>query len=378
MMKFILSSGSLLKQLRIANEVINSNGLIPILETFLFEIENNILSISATDTQTNLITYLEVSESSNGKVAIPAKIILETLKNLPDQPLSFLIDENREIIISSTYGNYKIAGYLGDDFPKINKIEGLSYVEVPANILQKAIQKTSTVATEDSKSAILSGINMRIDEQGTTFFGTDAQRIVRYSREDIKNAEAINLIIPKKPVALLKHLLVGKNMPVTIGYEEKNLVFEIDGIELSCRLVEGKYPDCNHIIPQNYPNEMILDRNLLLQSVQRVAIFSSKDSHQICFKTAPTSLLIYSEDKHNSHEAKENIQCNYQGDPLEISFSARHLLEAIKNIDTAEIQILFGLPTRPALLSPIQNDQYEEQINLITPLYASDNAENDK
>jgi DNA polymerase-3 subunit beta len=323
-MKFIISSSTLLKQLRIAEGVLSSNNLIPILDTFFFELKDNVLSILATDTQTNLITHVAVSDAIDGKVAVPAKIIIDILKTLPDQPITFRIDENYSISISSSYGNYKVAGYPGEDFPKITKVEDATYIQMPAAVLQKAIQKTMIVSSDDTKSTIMSGINLQINELGTTFFGTDAQRIVRYHREDIKNNVAVNLIIPKKPVSLLKNLLAGKNVDVSIGYTDKGLVFEVDEAQLSCRLIDGKFPDCQNAIPTDMPNALILDRNLLLQSVQRVAIFAGKDHHQIRMKMDHTLLTIYSEDVDNANEAKETIHCQYSGDPMEISFSAKH------------------------------------------------------
>lgn len=372
MMKLIISSNTLLRQLRIASGILGNGGMIPILESFLFEVEDQTLRISATDTQVYWVAHLPVSEAEEGRVAVPAKMLLEILKTLPEQPIVFRVEDKENVVISSSYGNYKIAGHPADEFPKMNKIEPDAYIHIPAAVLQKALQKTLVVCLDEGRSAILSGINIRTDGDGILFAATDAQRIITYRRTDIQSDKELNLVIPKKPVVLLKDLLNGKTLDVSIGYTDKELIFEMDDTQLACRLIEGKFPNCSAATQLEVPNQLLLDRQMLLQSVQRVGLFAGKENHQIRLKVEDSTLMIGAEDKEKAHEAKETLQCQYLGDPLDISFSAKHLIDAIRNVDTAEIQLHAGHHVSPALVLPSQNDLHEEQINLITPLIFED------
>ena len=367
-MKFIVSSSVLLKQLRLAEGVLSTTSLIPILDTFLFEIHDDVLTILATDGQTSLFTQVPVSDAEPGSVAIPAKMLISILKNLADQPITFLIDSVYGVTLSSSYGNYKLAGFPGSEFPQIAKEDHHNMVHFPASVLQKAIQKTLIFSVEESKNALLSGLNLQINADRAVLFGTDGHRVMRFVREDIRCTSPMNVVIPKKPLLLLKNLLAGKHEEVSVSWGGNNLTFEVDETQLFCRLIDGVFPDCERAIPQQHPNHLILDRNLLLQSVQRVSLFASKENYQIKLKIDDGNLMVYAEDLDNANEAREHLRCQYTGEPLEISFSARSIEDAIRNVDTAEIQIHLGMRTQPALFLPIQNDQYEDQLNLVTPL----------
>jgi DNA polymerase-3 subunit beta len=368
-MKFIVSSSYLLKQLQVLGSVINSSNTLPILDNFLFELDNNRLIVSASDLETTMSATLEIDSTSQGSVAVPAKLLLEILKTFPEQPLTFTVEENSTIEISSNSGKYALAYSPGDEFPKSVILDDPSSTVVPAEVLATAISKTIFAAGNDDLRPVMSGVFFQFSPEGLIFVATDAHKLVKYSRTDVKASEVADFIMPKKPLNILKGILGVSDSEVKIEYNDSNAVFSFDSYMLVCRLIDGKYPNYEAVIPKENPNLLHIDRTQFLNSVRRVAIFSNKTTHQIRLKIAGTELNISAEDIDYSNKAEERLTCDYQGDDLQIGFNSRFLTEMLNNLHSDEIQLEMSLPNRAGILTPVDGlDEGEVITMLVMPV----------
>ena len=352
-MKFIVSSSQLLKQLQVLGGVINNSNTLPILDNFLFELKQNELKISASDLETTMSTIIEVESNSEGSAAISARLLLDTLKTFPNQPLTFKTEENNTIEISSSHGKYDMAYFEGSEFPKAVSIESPSSTIVPGDVLATAISKTIFAAGNDDLRPVMSGVFFQFATDSLTFVATDAHKLVKYSRTDVVANDAAEFIMPKKPLNLLKGILGTIDNDVTIEYNDSNAKFTFDNVILVCRLIDGKYPNYDAVIPKENPNKLTVDRGTFLNSVKRVSIFSSKTTHQIRLKMAGTELNISAEDIDYSNKAEERLVCDYQGDDMQIGFNSRFLTEMLSNLNSNEVLIEMSLPNRAGILTPI-------------------------
>lgn len=364
-MKFIVSSSSLLKQLQTIGGVINSSNTLQILDNFLFELNQSELCISASDLETTMSTSLTVESNDSGAAAIPARLLLDTLKTFPEQPLSFIIDpEKHSVEISSDQGKYSLAYLNGDEFPKAPGIEVPSAATIKTEVLATAINKTIFATGNDELRPVMSGVFCQFGSDGMTFVSTDAHKLVRYTRTDSKTENSASFILPKKPLNLLKGSLSGDN-EVTIEYNESNAKFSFDNIVLTCRLIDGKYPNYNAVIPQENPNKLTIDRLSFLNSVKRVSIFSNKTTHQIRLKIAGNQLHISAEDLDFANKADERLSCQYEGSDMEIGFNSRFLVEMLSNLPSDEINLEMSAPNRAGIILPIGTDEEHEDILML-------------
>ena len=352
-MKFIVSSTYLLKQLQVLGGVINNSNTLPILDNFLFELEHSKLTVSASDLETTMASTLEVESDSEGSVAIPAKLLLETLKTFPEQPLTFVIEENNTIEISSNHGKYALAYASADEFPKAISLDSPSTTVIGAHILATAISKTIFAAGNDDLRPVMSGVFFQFSTESLTFVATDAHKLVKYSRTDVTANETAEFIMPKKPLNLLKGILAGSDDDVTIEYNDSNAKFSFENSVLICRLIDGKYPNYEAVIPKENPNHLTISRNQFLNSVRRVSIFSNKTTHQIRLKIAGAELNISAEDIDYSNKAEERLTCDYQGDDMQIGFNSRFLSEMLSNLNADDVQLEMSMPNRAGILTPI-------------------------
>jgi DNA polymerase-3 subunit beta len=364
-MKFIVSSSQLLKQIQVLSGVINSNNTLPILDNFLFELNQNELKISASDLETTMSTKVEVESDSHGSIAISARLLLDTLKTFPDQPLTFKTEENSTIEISSNQGKYDMAYFDGNGFPKTISLEDPKTTQISGNILATAISKTIFATGNDDLRPVMSGVFFQFSPQSLTFVATDAHKLVKYTRTDVTSSEVAEFIMPKKPLNLLKNILSNSDSDVRVEYNDSNAKFIFDNIILICRLIDGKYPNYEAVIPKENPNKLAVDRALFLNSVKRVSIFSSKTTHQIRLKMAGTELNISAEDIDYSNKAEERLKCDYQGDDMQIGFNSRFLTEMLNNLDSNEILIEMSLPNRAGILTPIDGVEDGEHVTML-------------
>ena len=364
-MKFIVSSSQLLKQLQVLGGVINSNNTLPILDNFLFELSENNLKISASDLETTMSSVVAVESDSSGSIAVSARLLLDTLKTFPDQPLTFKTEGDNTIEISSDQGKYDMAYFGGDEFPKALSLPSPSKTIIPANILGTAISKTIFAAGNDDLRPVMSGVFFQFSTQSLTFVATDAHKLVKYSRTDVTADQTAEFIMPKKPLNLLKGILGSSDSDVTIEYNDANAKFTFDNIVLVCRLIDGKYPNYEAVIPKENPNKLTVDRASFLNSVKRVSIFSSKTTHQIRLKMAGTELNISAEDLDFANKADERLSCDYQGDDMQIGFNSRFLSEMLSNLTSSEVLIEMSLPNRAGILTPIDGTDEGEKITML-------------
>ena len=368
-MKFIVSSSYLLKQLQVLGSVINSNNTLHILDNFLFELDQNQLKVSASDLETTMMATLEIESTSEGSIAVPARLLLETLKTFPEQPLTFTVKDNSTIEISSDLGKYVLAYLPGDEFPKAEMLEDPSKAEIGAEILYTAISKTIFAAGNDDLRPVMSGVYFQFAPTGVIFVATDAHKLVKYSRTDVTSSSEANFIMPKKPLNILKNILATSDAAVSIEYNDSNAMFSFDNYTLICRLIDGKYPNYEAVIPKENPNKLIIARTQFLSSVRRVAIYANKTTHQIRLKIAGTELNISAEDIDYSNKADERLTCDYKGDDMQIGFNSRFLTEMLTNLQSDEIQLEMSLPNRAGILTPIDGlDEGETVTMLVMPV----------
>ena len=360
-MKFIVSSTYLLKQLQVLGGVINTSNTLPILDNFLFELDNNSLKISASDLETTMVSTIDVESDSQGSIAVPARLLLDTLKTFPEQPLTFVKEDNNTIEISSNHGKYAVAYADGEEDPSQTVLNG--------DVLATAISKTIFASGNDDLRPVMSGVFFQFAKDGLTFVATDAHKLVKYSRTDVSATNEAEFIMPKKPLTLLKGILAGSDSDVTVEYNESNARFTFDNVELICRLIDGKYPNYEAVIPKENPNKLTIDRSQFLNSVKRVSIFSNKTTHQVRLKIAGSELNISAEDIDYSNKAEERLTCAYQGDDMQIGFNSRFLSEMLNNLNANEVQLEMSLPNRAGILTPVDGlDEGELVTMLVMPV----------
>lgn len=368
-MKFIVSSTYLQKQLQVLGGVINNSNTLPILDNFLFELQQSTLTVSASDLESTMSTTLEVESDSVGQVAVPAKLLLDTLKTFPEQPLTFVVEPNNSIEISSNHGKYALAYVSADEFPKPIELTDPIQTVVPSDMLAKAINKTIFAAGNDDLRPVMSGVFFQFSTDNLTFVATDAHKLVKYTRTDLKASETAEFIMPKKPLNLLKGILATADEDVTIAYNDSNAKFSFGNSILICRLIDGKYPNYEAVIPKENPNQLTIGRNQFLNSVRRVSIFSNKTTHQIRLKIAGAELNVSAEDIDYSNKAEERLTCDYQGDDMQIGFNSRFLNEMLGNLESEEVQLEMSLPNRAGILTPVDGlDEGEIVTMLVMPV----------
>ncbi len=368
-MKFIVSSTYLLKQLQVLGGVINSSNTLPILDNFLFDIDNSKLTVSASDLETTMSSVLDIESDSTGSVAIPARLLLDTLKTFPEQPLTFVIEDNNTVEISSNHGKYALAYADGNEFPKAVALEDPSSTTIAGNILATAISKTIFAAGNDDLRPVMSGVFFQFSTDNLTFVATDAHKLVKYTREDVSASQVAEFIMPKKPLTLLKGILSASDEEVTIEYNDSNAKFTFENTVLICRLIDGKYPNYEAVIPKENPNKLSIERSQFLSSVKRVSIFSNKTTHQIRLKIAGAELNISAEDIDYSNKAEERLTCDYQGDDMQIGFNSRFLTEMLNNLNANDVQLEMSMPNRAGILTPIDGlDEGEHVTMLVMPV----------
>ncbi len=364
-MKFIVSSSYLLKQLQVLGGIINNNNTLPILDNFLFSLDGNRLTVSASDLETTISAELDVEGDHKGAVCIPARLLLDTLKTFAEQPLTFTIEENNTIEISSSHGKYALAYANAEDFPASIELQDPSKTTLPGDVLATAVSKTIFAAGNDDLRPVMSGVFFQFSTESLTFVATDAHKLVKYTRNDLQASQTAEFIMPKKPLNLLKGILTGSEEDVTIEYNDSNAKFSFDNTQLICRLIDGKYPNYEAVIPKENPNKLTIDRNLFLNSVRRVSIFSNKTTHQIRLKIAGAELNISAEDIDYSNKAEERLTCDYQGDDMQIGFNSRFLTEMLNNLNSEQIVLEMSLPSRAGILTPADGMHEGEMVTML-------------
>lgn len=365
-MKFLVSASSLLRQLQSISGALQASTPLPILENFLFELSPGKLRASASDLETTMSTTIEVECTETGKVAVPAKILIDTLKTFTAElPLTFRIHpENFQVEISSQSGKYKLSGLNGDEYPRLPVLENPNVIEMPSDVFLEAINRTLFATGNDELRPVMTGVFCQLGSEGAVFVATDAHRLVRYRRKDIASGKESSFILPKKPLGLLKTNLPNINTQVRVEFNDANAVFQFDNMTLICRLIDGRYPNYEAVIPLDNPNKMVIDRVSFLNAIRRVSIFSNKTTHQVKFRIAGSMIDISAEDVDFGNDANERLTCEYSGKDIEIAFNARFITDMLSNLDSEHVQLELSLPNRAGLLSPVA-DEVSDNSNLL-------------
>lgn len=368
-MKFVVSSTELLSHLSAISKVINSKNTLPILDNYLFLLEDNRLTVTASDLESTLITSLELENTSGtGTIAVPAKRMNDTLKEFPEQPLTFQIDpETFQIDIFSQNGKFSIVGQNGEDFPQqpILNESVASTINVNHSVLLSGINKTLFATADDELRPVMNGIFIELTTEDMKFVASDAHKLVRYKRFDAKADKDASFILPKKPAAILKSLLPKEDFDVKLEFDEKNAFFTLSNYKLICRLVEGNYPSYNSVIPQNNPNKLVIDRVEFYNTVRRVSVFSNQASNLVRLKLTENQLVVSAQDVDFAISAVERLNCQYEGDDMEIGFKSTFLQEILSNLSVTDVKVELSDPTRAGLLLPAENENEEENVLML-------------
>jgi DNA polymerase-3 subunit beta len=367
-MKFIVSSSSLLKHLQQISGVINANTVLPILEDFLFEIHDKKLSVTATDLETVMRVQLDIESKTNGKVCIPAKILMDSLKNIADQPLTFNIDKNFAVELTSDNGKYKVMGENPDNFPKEPTADDATSFTMSSSALVTAINKTLFAVSNDDLRPAMTGVFFELAKDGVQFVATDAHRLVRYKRTDAKAAKVDSFIVPKKPLNLLKNALPDNDDELNISYNNNHLFVSHGDVQMICRLIDARFPDYKVVIPTDNPYKLVVSKNDFQNALRRVSVFSNKSTNQVALNITGSELQMAAQDVDFSFEGNERMNCQYDGSDLQIAFNAKFLIEMLSAADTIDVKVELSTPTKAGIIKPTEQADNEELLMLVMPL----------
>jgi len=372
-MKFVVSSTELLSHLQAISRVISSKNTLPILDNFLFSLSGNDLEITASDLESTLITRMKLENASgDGIVALPARILLDTLKEFPVQPLAVDINpDTLAVEITSENGKFNVVGQNGIDFPALPVIKNEKKFEfrINADILLAGINRTLFATADDELRPVMGGIFIEAGTDGITFVASDAHKLVRYKRSDTKADDEASFILPKKPASLMKNILPKEEGTVTVEFDDKNAFFNLNDYRVVCRLVEGNYPNYNSVIPKNNPRKISIDRVEFYNTLRRVSVFSNQASNLVKLQLKGNQVTVSAQDIDFSISAYEKIKCQYEGDDMEIGFKSVFLLEILSNITSQEVQIELADPTRAGLFLPGETEnEAEDLLMLLMPM----------
>jgi DNA polymerase-3 subunit beta len=368
-MKFVVSSTELLGHLQAISRVISSKNTLPILDNFLFNLSGNDLEITASDLESTLITRMKLENADgDGIIALPARILLDTLKEFSVQPLAFDINlDTLAVVITSENGKFNIVGQNGVDFPAlpaIKKDKRFSFV-INADVLLSGINKTIFATADDELRPVMGGIFVEASTERVTFVASDAHKLVRYQRTDAHADDNSSFILPIKPASLLKNIRPREDGPVTVEYDDKNAFFNLNDYKVVCRLVEGNYPNYNSVIPKNNPRKITIDRVEFYNTLKRVSVFSNQASNLVKLQLKGNQAMVSAQDIDFSISAYEKIKCQYQGDDMEIGFKSLFLLEILSNIGSQDVMIELADPTRAGLFLPGESENKSEDLLML-------------
>lgn len=371
-MKFVVSSTELLTHLQAISRVISNKSTLPILDNFLFDLKDNKLVLTASDLEVTMVTSLELDNSDGeGIIALPSRILLETLKKFPEQPLNFDINmDTFGVNIITEKGKFSIVGQDGADFPELPQLDAdkSSNLQVAIDLLESGINKTLFATADDELRPVMNGILVELSPDNMTFVASDSHKLVRYRRLDATTEFTASFILPKKPAGLLKNVLPKESGEVVIEFDDKNAFFTLPNYKLVCRLVEGNYPSYNAVIPQDNPYKVIIDRNEFHNTLGRVSIFSNQASNLVKLKLTSGEMVVSAQDIDFSISAHERLNCQYEGDEMEIGFKSGFLADILGNLDSTDVILELSDPSRAGILLPFENGDNEDELMLLMPM----------
>jgi DNA polymerase-3 subunit beta len=371
-MKFVVSSTELLAHLQAISRVISNKSTLPILDNFLFDLKEQTLTLTASDLEVTMITSLNMEQTDGeGIIAMPSKILLETLKKFPEQPLNFEVNmDTYAVDIITEKGKFSVVGQNGEDFPELPTIDEdkASRLQVPAGLLETGINKTLFATADDELRPVMNGILVEMSPDNLAFVASDSHKLVRYQRLDATTEFTASFILPKKPAGSLKNVLPKEDGDVVIEFDDKNAFFTLPNYKLVCRLVEGNYPSYNAVIPQDNPNKVILDRVEFHNTLGRVSLFSNQASNLVKLKLENNEMTVSAQDIDFSISAFERLNCQYDGDAMEIGFKSSFLAEILDNLASTNVILELSDPSRAGILLPFESNENEDELMLLMPM----------
>jgi DNA polymerase-3 subunit beta len=368
-MKFVVSSMELLSHIQAISRVISSKNTLPILDNFLFSLEEKVLEITASDLESTLITRVQLDNTEgSGTVAVPARILTDILKEFSDIPLTFEINtDSMMIVIQSENGKFSIMGQNGAEFPQmpVIKEDQKQSLDLDPELLLTGITKTLFATADDELRPVMNGIFLELSSDDITFVASDAHKLVRYKRTDASSESVSSFILPKKPASLLKNILPKEENRVVLEFDEKNASFTLTDYKMVCRLVEGNYPSYNSVIPTNNPYKMTIDRMSLYNTLKRVSVFSNQASNLVKLSLTGNQVNISAQDIDFSISANERLTCQYEGEEMEIGFKSTFLIEILANLPSDEVILEMSDPTRAGILLPAESDNDDEDVLML-------------
>ena len=371
-MKFVVSSSALLGLLQTTNKVISSKNTLPILDYFLFDLKEGVLKITASDLETTLVGTLAVENvEREGLIAVPVKLMLDSLKEFSEQPLTIEANESTwEIVVSWKSGKLTLPGTSGLSYPNLPELnaETKQSLALDVDTLMVGINKTIFATADDELRPVMNGVYINLEPQSVTFVATDAHKLVKYASETAAEATA-SFILPKKPANLLRGLLPKEDGEITVEFDDKNVLFRLKNQVLICRLIEGNYPNYNAVIPANNPNKVFVDRLELLNAIRRVAVCSNQSTNLIKLDISKGTINLTAQDLDFSVSAQESLPCDYEGEDLVIGFKSTFLIEILSNIETTTVLVELADSTRAGVFKPVYDQQpSNDTLMLLMPM----------
>ena len=373
-MKFIVSSTGLFSRLQAISRVINSKNSLPILDCFLLELTDGTLSITASDSETTLSTFIEANEyDTDGRFAVNSKTILEALKEIPEQPLTFEVSESMEIVVKYQNGKYSLMGQNADEYPQsANLGSNAVHVSLGVEVLMNGINRSLFATADDELRPVMNGIYFDITTEDITFVASDGHKLVRNKTYKARGNEKAAFILPKKPATLLKNLLPKETGDVQIDFDDRNAMFTLENYSMTCRLIEGRYPNYNSVIPQNNPHRATIDRAAFVSGLKRVSVFSSAASSLIKLRLDLNTIQISGQDIDFSTSAEETLMCQYEGNQMSIGFKSTFLIDILNNISSQEVVMELADPSRAGVIVPVEQNEEEDLLMLLMPMMLND------
>ena len=376
-MKFIISSEVLLKTIQPIIGIIVNNPALPIIENILIELKDNTLSAKATDLETTIINTTTVESESDAAIAVNAKLLLETLRTFPEQPLTFKTNtENNTLEITSEQGNYTLSYVNSDEFPNTPEISEAKSITINQNTLENGVKNTLFATGNDDLRPVMSGVYVEVNMNSILFVATDAHKLVKYENcIESENENSASFIIPKKPLNLIKNTINNTSDNIQIDYNNTNVIFSFNNMQIYCRLIDGNYPNYSAVIPKENPNHLNVDRISFLNALKRVCIFSNQTTYQIKFTINGNEINLSGEDVDFANKGQERIKCEYDGQDIEIGFNGKFLIEILNTLDSEKINMLFSSPSKAAIIKPDNDDEKESEkiLMLVMPVMLNQN-----
>ena len=374
-MRFTLSSTALSSKLTALSRVINSKNALPILGDFVFEISDNMLNLTASDSENVMKTQLQLTESDgNCRFAIGNHDLLEAVKGFSEQPITFEVNQEQNIVkISYQNGLFSLPIENADEFPMAQPVsEYANTIVIPNALLAENINRTLFATAQDELRPVMNGIYFDLTPNCLAIVASDGHKLVRNKIFTVKSEQPAAFILPKKPANLLKNLLGKDGGDVTIRFDERNAEISYGDGTIQCRLIEGRYPNYNSVIPQNNPNELRVDRLALLAAMRRVQPFANDSSNLIRFHVEGGNLQLDAEDYDFSKTATERMTCEYNGNAMSIGFKGSSFIEVLSNFDCPEVIIQLADPSRAGLVLPSEQPENQDVLMLMMPMLIND------